>query len=437
MKKFIILFSLVFAQFTSVFGQKDQLTKIFDAYEDVEGVTSIKISKPMFGMLKKLDLNDTQLSQIQPLLGKINSLKMLIINKPELKNNKVAGLTNINEVINSTLQNIKYQEIMSVNNKEGRIKFLASEPKNGIMEDVLMNIDNGSDRMLILMDGKIAMNDLNNLFGDANTTATDASKTNSSTTTTTTDGNTVYISRSNFSDNTENYLSGETRNVAAFNGIEASRGVKVVFKQENSQSVKVITDADKLKNVKTEVENGILKIFVENKENKSLNFKNLTINVSAPKLQSLNTSSGAIFTALNTINENKMSIDASSGSIIKGKFDVKESTKISVSSGSNLSINLNSENVILRASSGSFSELVGKSTNLNVDVSSGAMAKTEDLKAANVSVESTSGSSVTVNAQKNLSAGASSGGAIRFRGNPTNIVSEVSKTSGGSLKAMD
>lgn len=83
----------------------------------------------MFGMLKKLDINDSQLSQVQPLLGKINSLKMIIINKPELRNSKVTGLSNLNEVISSTLQNINYQEIMSVNNKDGKINFLVYKPK--------------------------------------------------------------------------------------------------------------------------------------------------------------------------------------------------------------------------------------------------------------------------------------------------------------------
>lgn len=442
MKKLILILFLVFSQFTSVFGQKDQLNQLFDKYSDVDGITTIKISKPMFGMLKKLDINDSQLSQVQPLLGKINSLKMIIINKPELRNNKVTGLNNLNEVISSTLQNINYQEIMSVNNKDGKIKFLASDPKNGIMEDVVMNIDNGEDRLLILMDGKIAMNDLNTLFNDnddASVNSTDVKKPSSRTTTTTTtsNGSTTTISRGNFAPSLESYLNGESRNVASFSGVEASRGVKVNYKQDNIQSVKVIADADKLQYVKTEVENGILKIYVENRDNKSLNFKTLSINVSSPRITSLKISSGAIFSALNTINENKMEVESSSGSIVKGVFNVNESAKVSASSGSNLSLKLNSPNINLRASSGSFVELIGNSTNVNLDVSSGAMAKTEDLKALNVIVQSTSGSSTTVNAQKNLSAEASSGGSIKFRGNPANVVSEINKKSGGSLKAMD
>ncbi|WP_435523995.1 GIN domain-containing protein [Chryseobacterium indoltheticum] len=56
------------------------------------------------------------------------------------------------------------------------------------------------------------------------------------------------------------------------------------YKQENTSNVKVLADADKLKHVITKVENGVLKVYIDNKGVKNLKFKNLTVNVSSPKM---------------------------------------------------------------------------------------------------------------------------------------------------------
>jgi hypothetical protein len=53
-----------------------------------------------------------------------------------------------------------------------------------------------------------------------------------------------------------------------------------------------------------------------------------------------------------------------------------------------------------------------------------------------VEAESTSGSNLSVNAVDKLKAKASSGGTIRYRGNPE-ITSDISKMSGGSLKPIN
>lgn len=63
----------------SGYAQISKLDKIFKEYKESKGVTSIKIGKPMFKMLNKMKLNDTDVETIRPLLNKINSIKMLIL----------------------------------------------------------------------------------------------------------------------------------------------------------------------------------------------------------------------------------------------------------------------------------------------------------------------------------------------------------------------
>lgn len=426
MKKLFIIFALAFSHFFTVYGQKDKFDQLFDKYQEVEGVTSIKIAKPMFGMLGSLDIDDSQLDQIKPLLSKINGLKILITENPEKANTadgkKVqTNLSQLSKDIASYLKNLNYSEIMSVNNSGAKIKFLSSEAKNGILDDVLLSIDGGGgESIFVMLDGKLSVEDVSKIINSSETKKNPRSNITSNIT----------------SDNTSSYLNGEARNVGEFSGIQVSTGVNVVFKQENPTSVKVIADSDKLQYVITKVENGVLKIYIDNKGTRSLRFKNLSVNVSSPRMDNITTSSGANLTVVNSIKENNMSIDASSGSNVTGDFIISKTTDVSVSSGSNIRAKINTGNIAIKSSSGSNTALSGKADSGTIDISSGAVCKAEDLQLSYLETEATSGGNLTISVSDKLKVRASSGGLVRYKGRPE-IDSNISKTSGGSLKAID
>ncbi len=130
MKKTIFIFALFFSFFTTVNAQKDKLDQLFEKYQETDGVTSIKIAKPMFNMLNKLNINDSELDQIKPLLSKINGLKILIVEKPETKGTdeikQLNMFQNLQSDISNSIKNLKYEELMTVNSKDNKIKFLSS-----------------------------------------------------------------------------------------------------------------------------------------------------------------------------------------------------------------------------------------------------------------------------------------------------------------------
>lgn len=422
MKKIIIVFALAFSHFFNVYGQKDKLDQLFDKYQEVEGVTSIKIAKPMFGMLNNLDLGDAELDQIKPLLSKITGLKVFIAEKPQ-DGNSVKGqkLDQINKDISSYLSNLNYSEIMTMNSKGAKIKFLSAEEKNGILDDLLLSIDSGGEEsILVKLDGKLSMSDINKLVSSTETKI-----------------NPVTNTRNNItSDITSSYLNGEARNVGEFSGIQVSTGVNVVFKQESPTNIKVIADADKLQYIVTKVENGVLKVYVDNKGQKNLKFKNISVNVSSPRMDNIKTSSGSTFRTVNGVKENNMVIDASSGSVVKGKFMISNNTTVEATSGSDIKIDINSKNFTFKGSSGSNTTVEGQTGMASFDMSSGALCKAENFKANTVDAESSSGSNLSVNVINKLKAKASSGGIIKYKGNPE-ITSDVSKNSGGALKQIN
>ncbi len=422
MKKIFIIFTLAFSHFFNVYGQaKDKLDLLFDKYQEVEGVTSIKIAKPMFGMLSSLDLGDAELDQIKPLLSKINGLKVLIAEKPaDGKSPKGIQISQISKDISSYLKNLNYSEIMTMNSGGAKIKFMSAEEKNGILDDLLLSIDSGGEEsILVKLDGKLSMDDINKIINSNET------KTNS-----------VSHTRSDLTSENTSYLNGENRHVEQFSGIQVSTGVNVVFKQEAPTSVKVIADADKLKYVVTKVENGVLKVYVDNKGVKNLKFKNLSVNVSSPRIENIQTISGASFVAVNTIRENNLNIEASSGSNINGTFNANDHINVSVDSGSNIRADVTSEKVVFKGTSGSNSNLKGTARTGIFEISSGASCKAENLRINNANVEASSGGNISIEVKDNLKVSASSGASVKYRGNPE-IDSNISKVSGGSLKQIN
>ncbi|UWX60242.1 DUF4252 domain-containing protein [Chryseobacterium oranimense] len=426
MKKIFIIFALAFSHFFTMYGQRDKFDMLFDRYQEVEGVTSIKIAKPMFGMLSSLNIDDSQLDQIKPLLSKINGLKILITENPENANTtegrKVQdNLARLSKDVSVYLKNLNYNEIMSVNNSGAKIKFLSSDAKDGILDDLLLSIDGGKgENILVMLDGKLSMDDVNKIINSSET------KTNPVT----------NLRNSLTSDNTSSYLNGEARNVGEFSGINVSTGVNVVFKQESPTNVKVIADADKLQYIITKVENGILKVYVDNKGTKSLKFKNLSVNISSPRMDNIKVSSGANFNVVNSIKENNLTIDVSSGANVKGDFRIDNTLDVGTSSGANIRAGVTAGTITVKASSGSNTAIEGKADSGVIDVSSGALFKADELRLNNLQAEATSGANLSVNVSTRLKVKASSGGLVKYKGRPE-IESNISKTSGGALKPID
>jgi hypothetical protein len=173
MKK-IFFVCLFFFVCSNIFAQKEKLNEIFDKYQNVEGIISIKITKPMFNMLSELDINDEELQQIKPLLSKIDSIKILVMEMPEdkenvSKNNKnkekmIEDFKKASSEIFEAVRNLNYQELMSVNSRENKIKFLSSGVSNGFYDNLLLSVNSDKTNVLLMLDGKISINEISNLI---------------------------------------------------------------------------------------------------------------------------------------------------------------------------------------------------------------------------------------------------------------------------------
>jgi len=154
MKTVLSMLLLLVATVTN--AQVSKLDKIFDTYQEAKGVTSIKIGKPMFNMINKMNLGDDKdMEQIKPLLTKINSIKMLIVED--------SVHSKVKDEVKQAFSNIKYEELMAIHSDGSRIKFLAENTADSVLNNLLLDISSEGSTIFMILDGKINYEDLNKL----------------------------------------------------------------------------------------------------------------------------------------------------------------------------------------------------------------------------------------------------------------------------------
>ena len=420
MKKILFIFALTFSWFLNVSAQKEKLYNLFDKYQDTEGVTSIKIAKPMFGMLSKLDIKDAELDNIKPMLEKIQGLRILVIEKPEMDSLKNVSKMNFNfnglqTEISNSLKNLHYEELMTVNSKDNKIKFLAADAANGILDNLLLSVNSDDNMVLMMLDGKISMDDVNKLANEAQNAAKESSKSSSS--------------------SSSNAISEEARKVGKFSGIQVSSGIKVSFTQDSNQKVTVETNSNLQKYVKTEVVGDILKIYVENPKDENLNFNKILVDIKAPELSKIAVNQGANFTTENTVNADYFQVATTSGGNLSADLNTKGKMEFSTTSGSSARVKVNASELEMSATSGSDAVLTGNISETKFTVSSAANVNAQDLVSKRTTISASSASSVKVNVSEKINANISSGANVRYRPN-SSVDRNADISSGGSMKPL-
>jgi len=207
----------------------------------------------------------------------------------------------------------------------------------------------------------------------------------------------------------------EARTVGAFHGIKVATGIDLIIRQGSTEAVAVSASSKEYRdNIKTEVENGVLKIYFDTKLYKNWNShgKNLKAYVSFKQIDLLHGSSGSSTTVDGQLHAGDMKIELSSGADFKGAIEAS-------------SLNLD-------GGSGATAHISGKVQSLSAEASSGADIYGFELVTEKCDADASSGGTIQISINKELSAEASSGGDIRYKGN--GVITKVSTSSGGSVK---
>ncbi len=181
-----------------------------------------------------------------------------------------------------------------------------------------------------------------------------------------------------------------------FTSLDVSQGIDVYLTSGTQTKVVVEADGNIIDLLKTEVENGELKIYFS----KSVwSAKSKKVYLSASSLSEINTSSGASVKFENSLKADKLVLKASSGSDIRGSVIVTD--------------------LKCKASSGADMRLQGKAKNLEADASSGSDIKAYDLEVEYANARASSGADINIYVTKSIYAKSSSGGDVNYKGNPS------------------
>lgn len=200
----------------------------------------------------------------------------------------------------------------------------------------------------------------------------------------------------------------ETRKTGDFDEIKVSRGMNVYISQGEETKVIVKADENLLDVIETRIEGNVLKITSNQNIRRA---KSKKVFITTPKITVIKSSSGS---------------NVYSETVIESKR-----LEISISSGSNMKLNLETKYLSASVSSGSNLKLEGSANNFSGKASSGSNIKAKELTSDNCEVKVNSGANIWITAKEKLKAHAGSGGNIFYSGKPG--TTDIEKSSGGNV----
>ncbi len=201
----------------------------------------------------------------------------------------------------------------------------------------------------------------------------------------------------------------------SFSAVSVSSGIELLLTQGNEISLAVSASEPKYEErLKTVIENNVLKIYYDNAGISWVNEKKRSLKayLSFKTLEKIMASSGASVKASGKLSFNILELKITSGAIVVADLVAKE--------------------ISVKEDSGAEASLSGSAEKVEISVSSGAGFKGFDFKTAYCTAKASSGGSVKINIEKELSAKASSGGDIRYSG--AGVIKDINVNSGGSVK---
>lgn len=208
----------------------------------------------------------------------------------------------------------------------------------------------------------------------------------------------------------------QKRTVGAFHGIEVATGIHLHLSNGAAAEVAVSASAAEFRDrIVTEVKNGILHIHYDSKAgaiNRRKEAKELKAYVAVTSLDELRVITGANVSIQGILKLPALKMQATTGAVVKGEVDLGQ-----------LKVHQNTGSVV---------KLTGKADNLQVEGNTGSQFTGENLVAGTCQAEVSTGAQVLVHADRELEIKASTGGQVRYAGNPQ--IRGINVNSGGQVK---
>ena len=196
-----------------------------------------------------------------------------------------------------------------------------------------------------------------------------------------------------------------------FDKVRGSSGFDVYLTEGSENKIVVEADENLLEFIETEISNGKLTIGSSKNIGRS---KAKKVHVTYINLSSIEASSGADVIGKSVIKSEKITLDSSSGADLEVEVFTKE--------------------LYAETSSGADIQVSGKATTVYANASSGSELNAKNLNSITCSAKASSGADIIVTVQDKITAKASSGGDVRYYGDPVSVTKKGGRS--GSVKKM-
>ena len=208
----------------------------------------------------------------------------------------------------------------------------------------------------------------------------------------------------------------EVRNVKGYHAIKVSHAIDLFLSQSDNEVVAVSAAREEYRNrIKTEVENGVLRIWYDNESKWTRGDRKLKAYISFKTLDKLQATGASDVRVTGMIKSNELEINMSGASDFEGSIQANSLT-VDLSGASDMTVQ-------------------GTTTTLKIEVSGASEFKGYDLQTDNCSAKASGASDIRITVNKELSAQASGASGVSYKGNgvirdiKSNGASSISKKS--------
>ena len=208
----------------------------------------------------------------------------------------------------------------------------------------------------------------------------------------------------------------EVRSVKGFTGVEVSGAIDLYLSQGKEEAVAIsASNPNSLSRIKTEVRNGKLHIYFDGN---GWNWKTWSNNnkikayITFVEIHHLEASGACNIKTVDVISSDNLKIQLSGASDFTGEVKAGK-LRLDASGASNFKVS-------------------GSAENTTVDLSGACEMKAYDLKAEYAKIEATGASAVRITINKELSAEASGGSTIFYKG--AGVIRDISSSGGATIK---
>ncbi|MEJ2595232.1 MAG: DUF4252 domain-containing protein [bacterium] len=154
------LMTVAFALALISLSGQTAIDDLYKKYAGKSGFTSINISPEMFSMLSTMDMNDSseKAKEAQNMIEQLSGLKMLVYEAEEGQTDE-AFMKEIRTLSNSS----GYTELMSVDEENEVVKFLAKKDDDGKISELLMIVLEESEAVVMSMTGHLDMKSISQI----------------------------------------------------------------------------------------------------------------------------------------------------------------------------------------------------------------------------------------------------------------------------------